>query len=184
MTKHPLKPGDKRRSRVHDKPNHPLHIWSILKNCIGKDLSKIPMPVNDKIVFKVVLMIFNIITCLQVNFSEPLSMLQRITEDFEYSSILDTAAQCKDSFEQMAYVAAFTISSYSTTVNRTSKPFNPLLGETYECDRMSDLGWKAFNEQVITVLIDHYYTYLYYIKLNIKYLGFTSSTNFSTILYG
>lgn len=90
--------------------------------------------------------------CSQVNFSEPLSMLQRITEDFEYSNILDTAAQCKDSFEQMAYVAAFTISSYSTTVNRTSKPFNPLLGETYECDRMSDLGWKAFNEQVIIVL--------------------------------
>ncbi|XP_025407950.1 oxysterol-binding protein 1 isoform X2 [Sipha flava] len=126
-TKLPLKPGDKRRCRVPDKPNHPLHIWSILKNCIGKDLSKIPMPVN---------------------FSEPLSMLQRITEDFEYSDILDTAAQCKDPFEQMAYVAAFTISSYSTTVNRTSKPFNPLLGETYECDRMSDLGWKAFNEQV------------------------------------
>lgn len=75
-------------------------------------------------------------------------MLQRITEDFEYSSILDAAAQCKDPFEQMAYVAAFTISSYSTTVNRTSKPFNPLLGETYECDRMADLGWKAFNEQV------------------------------------
>ncbi|XP_015370661.1 PREDICTED: oxysterol-binding protein 1 [Diuraphis noxia] len=125
--KHPLKQKDKRRCRVTDKPNHPLHIWSILKNCIGKDLSKIPMPVN---------------------FSEPLSMLQRITEDFEYSNILDTAAQCKDSFEQMAYIAAFTISSYSTTVNRTSKPFNPLLGETYECDRMSDLGWKAFNEQV------------------------------------
>ncbi|VVC28920.1 Oxysterol-binding protein,Oxysterol-binding protein, conserved site,Pleckstrin homology domain,PH [Cinara cedri] len=127
VIKHPLKPGDKRRCRVPDKPNHPLHIWSILKNCIGKDLSKIPMPVN---------------------FSEPLSMLQRITEDFEYSSILDTAAQCKDPFEQLAYVAAFTISSYSTTVNRTSKPFNPLLGETYECDRMADLGWKAFNEQV------------------------------------
>ncbi|XP_050441329.1 oxysterol-binding protein 1 isoform X3 [Adelges cooleyi] len=127
VNKHPLKPGDKRRCRVPDKPNHQLHIWSILKNCIGKDLSKIPMPVN---------------------FSEPLSMLQRITEDFEYSSILDTAAQCKDPLEQLAYVAAFTISSYSTTVNRTSKPFNPLLGETYECDRMADLGWKAFNEQV------------------------------------
>jgi len=45
VIKHPLKPGDKRRCRVPDKPNHPLHIWSILKNCIGKDLSKIPMPV-------------------------------------------------------------------------------------------------------------------------------------------
>lgn len=91
---------------------------------------------------------------VQVNFSEPLSMLQRITEDFEYSNILDVAAQCKDPLEQMAYVAAFSISSYSTTVNRTSKPFNPLLGETYECDRMSDLGWKAFNEQVNIMLIN------------------------------
>lgn len=45
VIKHPLKSGDKRRCRVPDKPNHPLHIWSILKNCIGKDLSKIPMPV-------------------------------------------------------------------------------------------------------------------------------------------
>lgn len=81
-------------------------------------------------------------------------MLQRITEDFEYSNILDVAAQCKDPLEQMAYVAAFSISSYSTTVNRTSKPFNPLLGETYECDRMSDLGWKAFNEQVNIMFIN------------------------------
>lgn len=48
VIKHPLKPGDKRRCRVPDKPNHPLHIWSILKNCIGKDLSKIPMPVFDQ----------------------------------------------------------------------------------------------------------------------------------------
>lgn len=30
---------------------------------------------------------------------------------------------------------------------RTNKPFNPLLGETYECDRMSDLGWRAISEQ-------------------------------------
>lgn len=35
-----------RRTRVPDKPNHPLNLWSIMKNCIGKDLSKIPMPVN------------------------------------------------------------------------------------------------------------------------------------------
>ena len=34
-----------------------------MKNCIGKDLSKIPLPVN---------------------FSEPLSMLQRLVEDYEY----------------------------------------------------------------------------------------------------
>lgn len=61
-------PKRKRRTRVPDKPNYPLNLWSIMKNCIGKDLSKIPMPVN---------------------FSEPLSMLQRLTEDYEYADILD-----------------------------------------------------------------------------------------------
>lgn len=58
------------------------------------------------------------------------------------------AAECTDSYEQMAYVAAFTISSYSTTATRTGKPFNPLLGETFECDRTDDLGWRAISEQV------------------------------------
>ncbi|XP_064612386.1 LOW QUALITY PROTEIN: oxysterol-binding protein 1-like [Liolophura sinensis] len=116
-----------RRTTIPEKPNYSLNLWSIMKNCIGKELSKIPMPVN---------------------FSEPLSLLQRLTEDFEYTECLDIAARCEDSYEQMAYLAAFTISAYSTTTNRTSKPFNPLLGETYECDRMDDLGWRAISEQV------------------------------------
>ncbi|XP_019871821.2 oxysterol-binding protein 1 isoform X2 [Aethina tumida] len=116
-----------RRTRVPDKPNYPLSLWSIMKNCIGKDLSKIPMPVN---------------------FNEPLSMLQRIAEDFEYSELLDQAAKCADACEQLAYVAAYTISSYSTTSTRSGKPFNPLLGETYEFDRTDDMGWRLISEQV------------------------------------
>lgn len=120
-------PSHMRRERVPDKPNLPLSLWAIMKNCIGKDLSKIPMPVN---------------------FSEPLSMLQRLTEDYEYAEILDCAAKCKDPCEQLAHVAAFTVSAYSTTANRTGKPFNPLLGETYECDRRDDLGWRSISEQV------------------------------------
>ncbi|XP_028172894.1 oxysterol-binding protein 1-like [Ostrinia furnacalis] len=119
--------GHPRRTRVPDKPNYPLSLWSIMKNCIGKELSKIPIPVN---------------------FSEPLSMLQRLTEDYEYSNILDQATQFSDPAHQLAYVAAFTVSSYATTSNRTNKPFNPLLGETFECDRMSDLGWRSISEQV------------------------------------
>ncbi|XP_055328315.1 oxysterol-binding protein 1-like isoform X2 [Paramacrobiotus metropolitanus] len=119
--------GKPRRSKIPNRPNATLSLWSIMKNCIGRDLSKIPMPVN---------------------FSEPLSMLQRLTEDFEYSDILDRAAACDDNCEQMAYVAAFTVSSYATTAVRTNKPFNPLLGETYECDRRDDFGWRAIAEQV------------------------------------
>lgn len=85
---------------------------------------------------------------LQVNFNEPLSTLQRLTEEYEYSDLLDKAAECKDSCEQMSYVAAYTVSAYATTSNRTGKPFNPLLGETYECDRSDDYGWRCISEQV------------------------------------
>ncbi|KAK3857563.1 hypothetical protein Pcinc_036191 [Petrolisthes cinctipes] len=121
------RPRRQRRSRVPEKPNYPINLWSIMKNCIGKELSKIPMPVN---------------------FSEPLSFLQRLTEDFEYADILDRALQVEDTCEQLSLVAAFTVSSYATTALRTAKPFNPLLGETYECDRTDDLGWRAISEQV------------------------------------
>ncbi|XP_051561611.1 oxysterol-binding protein 1-like isoform X5 [Myxocyprinus asiaticus] len=120
-------PVRKRRSRIPDKPNYSLNLWSIMKNCIGKELSKIPMPVN---------------------FNEPLSMLQRLSEDLEYYELLDRAAKCKSSLEQMCYVAAFTVSSYSTTVHRTGKPFNPLLGETFELDRVQESGYRSLCEQV------------------------------------
>lgn len=84
----------------------------------------------------------------QVNFNEPLSMLQRLTEDLEYHELLDRAARCESSLEQLCYVAAFTVSSYSTTVFRTSKPFNPLLGETFELDRLEENGYRSLCEQV------------------------------------
>ncbi|XP_037338451.1 oxysterol-binding protein 2 isoform X1 [Pungitius pungitius] len=122
-----LQPRRQRRTQVPDKPNYSLNLWSIMKNCIGKELSKIPMPVN---------------------FNEPLSMLQRLTEDLEYHELLDKAARCESSLEQMCLVAAFSISSYSTTVHRTAKPFNPLLGETYELDRREEFGYRSLCEQV------------------------------------
>uniref|UniRef100_A0A3B5L8S2 Oxysterol-binding protein n=1 Tax=Xiphophorus couchianus TaxID=32473 RepID=A0A3B5L8S2_9TELE len=122
-----LEPVRQRRTRIPDKPNYYLNLWSIMKNCIGKELSKIPMPVN---------------------FNEPLSMLQRLSEDLEYYELLDKAAKCQSSLEQMCYVAAFTVSSYSTTVHRTGKPFNPLLGETFELDRIRESGYRSLCEQV------------------------------------
>ena len=76
--------GRQRRNRIPDKPDISFSLWGIMKNCIGKDLSKIPVPVN---------------------FSEPLSFLQRLAEDFAYSDILDKAAACRDDHEQLAFVA-------------------------------------------------------------------------------
>lgn len=52
----------------------------------------------------------------------------------------------------MSYVAAYTVSAYATTSNRTGKPFNPLLGETYEFDRTDDFGWRCVSEQVYLML--------------------------------
>lgn len=75
-------------------------------------------------------------------------MLQRLTEDLEYHELLDKAARCDSSLEQMCLVAAFSVSSYSTTVHRTAKPFNPLLGETYELDRLEEFGYRSLCEQV------------------------------------
>ncbi|XP_059614503.1 oxysterol-binding protein-related protein 1 isoform X2 [Phlebotomus argentipes] len=89
-------------------------IWSVLKNCIGKELSKITMPV-----------IFN----------EPLSFLQRITEHMEYARLLHVAARQEDTVDRLKYVAAFAISALASNWDRLGKPFNPLLGETYELQR-------------------------------------------------
>lgn len=75
-------------------------------------------------------------------------MLQRLSEDLEYHELLDKASKCQSSLEQMCYVAAFSVSSYSTTVYRTGKPFNPLLGETYELDRRRESGYRSLCEQV------------------------------------
>lgn len=42
---------------------------------------------------------------------------------------MDEANQKDDSTERMAYVLAFAVTPYAATINRLSKPFNPLLGK-------------------------------------------------------
>ncbi|CAG8537472.1 33448_t:CDS:2 [Racocetra persica] len=103
-----------------------VSLWAILKNSIGKDLSKITLPVY---------------------FNEPTSMLQRMAEDMEYGDLLDIGARQKGSTERILYVAAFAMSNYSSTVGRIAKPFNPLLGETYEYVRR-DKAFRYISEQV------------------------------------
>ncbi|XP_036176948.1 oxysterol-binding protein-related protein 1 isoform X2 [Myotis myotis] len=101
-------------------------IWSILRKCIGMELSKITMPV-----------IFN----------EPLSFLQRLTEYMEHTYLIQKASSLSDPTERMQCVAAFAVSAVASQWERTGKPFNPLLGETYELVR-DDLGFRLISEQV------------------------------------
>ncbi|KAH8025539.1 hypothetical protein HPB51_009479 [Rhipicephalus microplus] len=101
-------------------------LWSILKQCIGKELSKITMPVV---------------------FNEPLSFLQRISENMEYSHLLVQADEATDPIDRIELVTAFAVSALSSNLERLSKPFNPLLGETYELVR-DDVGFRMVCEQV------------------------------------
>lgn len=84
---------------------------------------------------------------LPVSFNEPTSLLQRCAEDMEYADLLDIAAERTDSCERMVYVAAFAASEYASTIGRVAKPFNPLLGETFEYVR-PDKNYRFFIEQV------------------------------------
>ncbi|TNN65326.1 Oxysterol-binding protein-related protein 6 [Liparis tanakae] len=80
--------------------------------------------------------------------NEPLNLLQRLCEELEYSELLDTANHTDDPYQRMVYIAAFAISGYATATFRNRyKPFNPVLGETYECHR-EDRGFRLLSEQV------------------------------------
>jgi hypothetical protein len=52
-----------------------------------------------------------------------------------------------DSLMRILSVAAFAVSGYASTDGRSCKPFNPLLGETYEAD-YPDKGLRFFSEKV------------------------------------
>ncbi|KAF9879430.1 oxysterol binding protein [Colletotrichum karsti] len=107
-----------------DRPK--ISLWGILKSMIGKDMTKMTLPVS---------------------FNEPTSLLYRAGEDMEYADLLDQAAERSDSIERLIYVAAFAASEYASTIGRVAKPFNPLLGETFEYVR-PDKNYRFFIEQV------------------------------------
>lgn len=117
-------PRQKLAMDADDRPK--ISLWGILKSMIGKDMTKMTLPVS---------------------FNEPTSLLQRVAEDMEYTDLLDTAAERADSTERLLYVAAFAASEYASTIGRVAKPFNPLLAETYEYAR-PDKGYRFFIEQV------------------------------------
>ncbi|KAM3211178.1 hypothetical protein ACQJBY_064781 [Aegilops geniculata] len=111
-------PEIKRRSKLPEptEKEKGISLWSIIKDSVGKDLTRV---------------------CLPVYFNEPLSSLQKCFEDFEYSYLLDQAyeyGKVGNSLMRILKVAAFAISGYASSVARPCKPFNPLLGETYEAD--------------------------------------------------
>ncbi|KAI8847178.1 Oxysterol-binding protein [Chytridium lagenaria] len=120
------------------KPKPAFQAWSFIKSAIGKDLSKVTLPVF---------------------FNEPLSLLQRLSEDIEFAELLALASHIgrprdpdrkgsnPTQMGRLLYVAAYAMSNYSSTVGRTTKPFNPLLGETFEYVN-DEKEYRYISEQV------------------------------------
>lgn len=65
-------PGTRRyRLPAPRQQSNPLNLWQLIKEAVGRDLTRI---------------------CLPVYFNEPISALQKAAEDLEYSELLDQAA--------------------------------------------------------------------------------------------
>ena len=56
-------------------------------------------------------------------------------------------------------VAAFAVSGYASSDGRPCKPFNPLLGETYEADYPEN-ETRFFSEKVYSLLKSHPFLFL------------------------
>ncbi|KAH7648213.1 oxysterol binding [Cryptosporidium bovis] len=100
-------------------------LLSMMRQVFGKDLSRISMPI-----------------CL----NEPISFIQRLSEDLEYHELLSKASKADSIEERVAYITVFASSALSSTFRRLSKPFNPLLGETFE---LTHRGFRFIGEQVM-----------------------------------
>lgn len=141
----PMKIVLERRSTIPQATGPPPSLIGFLRKNVGKDLSQVAMPVTA---------------------NEPLSLLQRQAEYLEYSHLLDAAAAslCDHQLpnghsasslddaatQRLLYVSAFAVSHLSSSRDKgraTRKPFNPLLGETYELVR-PDMGWRFLAEKV------------------------------------
>lgn len=143
---------DPLRTTLAPEDNRPkISLWGVLKSLVGKDMTKMTLPVS---------------------FNEPTSLLQRNVEVIEYSDLLDRAATIQSSPLRMVYVACFAASEYASTVGRIAKPFNPLLGETFEYAR-PDKGYRVLVEQVshhppISALMAQSPYWSYYGESNVK----------------
>ena len=137
-------------------PNSRPSIWTILKDTVGKDFSRMAVPVY---------------------FNDPTSLLQKCAQSMEYNYLLDMAAKEQDPVRRHALVAVHIVSTLTICERTATKPFNPLLGETYEfvTDNFEYLAEQVTHHPPVTACycrgIKSNYTYQTNQKSNIKFSG-------------
>ena len=112
--KHPVRDtGSKTRTQLpaFRDPKNKMNMWAIMKENIGRDLAQIALPVF---------------------FNEPMSTLQKIIDFIEYDYLLRRANKLDDQYLRLVHVFSILFILYSSVPFRVKKPFNPLLGETFE----------------------------------------------------
>ncbi|KAF4548726.1 putative oxysterol-binding protein 1 [Elsinoe fawcettii] len=111
----------------------PPSIVSFLRKNAGKDLSTVAMPVTA---------------------NEPLSLLQRLAEPLENAPLLTLASSASSPTDRLLYITAFaigTLASNRVKERAVRKPFNPMLGETFELVRKDpEAGAYRFVAEKVT----------------------------------
>ena len=82
-----------------------------------------------------------------VYFNEPLSMGEKQCEKFKYMDLLIMAGNESSRELQMCYISAFLIGEIFLNIGRSLKPFNPIIGETYEYFD-NEKKFRFYSEQV------------------------------------
>lgn len=134
----PIDASIKRRKTVAPAKVMPPSLIAFLRKNVGKDFSTISMPVSA---------------------NEPTSLLQRLAENLEYAHLLTTAASQSDATIRLLCVAAFAVSTFSNgraKERAIRKPFNPMLGETFELVRTDeDSGISGGGYRFIAEKVSH-----------------------------
>ncbi len=105
------KPAERDLLPYFKDPKVKISVWTIIKDSLGKDITKMSVPVY---------------------FNDPTNILQKCAASMEYNSLLDQALLQKDSLRRLAYVSAYSMTLLTSIERNSTKPFNPLLGETFE----------------------------------------------------
>ncbi|CDR47831.1 CYFA0S38e00364g1_1 [Cyberlindnera fabianii] len=124
----PLSPVS-RRNTVKPSTSTPQSLFSFLRKNVGKDLSSISMPVTS---------------------NEPLTILQKLGEMFEHSDLLTQASQEENLDIKLIKISTFAMSNLGPLRSKERnlrKPFNPILGETYEMVN-EKLGIRLISEKI------------------------------------
>ena len=91
--------------------------WDIIKDSIGKDVTKLTVPIT---------------------FNEPIGLIQKAAAGMEYNHIIEQAIQVNigsdfdNKCKRMAMLAIYFVTIPGVCEKSAAKPFNPLLGETFE----------------------------------------------------